>query len=172
MGHKLIKAYIDPSAKIGDGTIIWHFAVVLQDVKLGANVSIGSRCEIGRGSVIGENTRIGSGTFLPPNSMVGPNVFIGPNVTCTDDRHPVIHQPGDAPYTAEPPVIEEGAAIGAGAVLLPGVRIGKHARVAAGAIVTRDVIEYGMVMGKAARPRTMPREWEHPSWNTSTATSA
>lgn len=152
--------------------MIWHFSVVLADVKIGQNVSIGSRCEIGRGSVIGDGTRIGSGTFLPPNSAIGQNVFIGPNVTFTDDRHPRIHEAGDEPYHAEPPRIEEGAAIGAGAVILPGVRIGKHARVAAGAIVTKDVIEYSMVRGPRARVHTMPREWEHPSWAASQMHSA
>lgn len=166
MGSKMIRAFIDQSARMGEGAIVWHFSVVLADVVIGDRVSIGSRCEIGRGSAIGDGTRIGSGTFLPPNSEIGKNVFIGPNVTFTDDRHPRIHEEGDAPYHPEPPRVEEGAAIGAGAVILPGVRIGKHARVAAGAIVTKDVIEYGMVRGQAAKPRTMPRQWEHPSWAT------
>lgn len=164
MGLNIITARIEPSATMGEGSIVWHFSVILQDVRIGKNVSIGSRCEIGRGSYVGDNTRIGSGTFLPPNSIIGPNVFIGPNVTFTDDKHPYIHQAGDAPYTAEPPRVEEGASIGAGAVILPGVTIGKDARIAAGSVVTKDVVEYSMVKGLPARPRKMPVAWEPKSW--------
>lgn len=156
-----IEAYISPSATWGERTMIWHYAIVLDAVRIGDDVSIGGRCEIGRGTTIGNKSRIGSGTFLPPNSVVGESVFIGPNVTCCDDRLPRVPQAGDPPYTAEPPVIEDFAVIGAGAVLLPGVRIGRGARVAAGAIVTKDVPENAMVRGLPARFRTMPDEWQH-----------
>lgn len=161
MGQSIIEAAIDSSATWGEGTIIWHYARILAQVRIGKNCSIGGGTEIGRGSVIGDNTRVGANAFLPPNTVVGPNVFIGPGVVCTDDMHPHIHVPGEAPYFAQPPVIEEGAAIGAGAILLPGVKIGKYARVAAGAVVTKDVVERGMVRGLPARARTMPRQWEH-----------
>ena len=144
-------AFVDPSVRIGLDVRIWHYAVVLQDVTLGDGVSIGARSEIGRGSVIGAKSRIGSGVFLPPNSIVGESVFIGPNVTCTDDKHPKVPEPGDPPYDAKPPVIGDGAAIGAGAVILPGVRIGKHARIAAGSVVTKDVPAGMAVMGTPAR---------------------
>ncbi len=164
MGNRVIEAYIDPSATWGERTVIWHYARILTGVRIGNNCSIGGGVELGRCSIVGDNTRIGAGSFLPPNSVIGSNVFIGPNVTFTDDRHPVIHGPDDPPYIAEPPVVEEGASIGAGATILPGVRIGKHARVAAGAIVTKDVIEYGMVRCQPARPRPMPEQWEHESW--------
>jgi UDP-2-acetamido-3-amino-2,3-dideoxy-glucuronate N-acetyltransferase len=161
-GRTVIEAMIDASAIIGPDSVVWWYARILAGVRIGANCSIGGGTEIGRGSVIGDNTRVGANAFLPPNTIVGANVFIGPGVVCTDDKHPHIHSPGELPYLAQPPVIEEGAAIGAGAVLLPGVRIGKYARVAAGAIVTKDVAERGMVRGQPARPRTMPPEWEHP----------
>ena len=161
MGQAIIEAAIDSSATWGEGTIIWHYARILAQVRIGKNCSIGGGTEIGRGSVIGDNTRVGANAFLPPNSIVGANVFIGPGVVCTDDMHPHIHVAGEPPYLAQPPIIEEGAAIGAGAVLLPGIRIGKHARVAAGAIVTKSVPDHAMVRGQPARARTMPRQWEH-----------
>lgn len=161
MGNKVIDAAIHPSATWGDGTTIWHYARILAGVRIGTNCSIGGGTEIGRDSVIGDNTRIGANAFLPPNSVVGRNVFIGPGVVCTDDKTPHIHEPGEAPYTPHPPHIEDYAAIGAGAVLCPGVRIGKYARVAAGAIVTKDVVERGMVRCQPARPRTPPVEWEN-----------
>lgn len=145
-------AMIDPSARIHDTSTVWHFATILQDVVIGHNCSIGAHSEIGRGTHIGNYTRIGAQCFLPPDSRIGNMVFIGPGVRCADDRHPYVRMKGDdPPYTAEPPVIEDGASVGLGAVLLPGVRIGKNAIVAAGAIVTRDVPDGACVMGRPAR---------------------
>jgi acetyltransferase-like isoleucine patch superfamily enzyme len=148
--------FIDPSATVGVGTKVWHYSCVLADVVLGDSVNIGSGCEIGRGSTIGNRTRIGAHVFLPPNSTVGADVFIGPGVICTDDKHP---RCGNSDYIAEPPIIEDGASVGAGAVLLPGVRIGRNARVAAGSLVTKDVPDDGHVLGFPARTRTMPARW-------------
>lgn len=149
-------SFIDPSVEIGEGTKVWHYAVVLADVVLGRFCSIGSHVEIGRGSVIGDYSRIGSGTFLPPNTTIGRNVFVGPGVRCADDRFPYVRTPEDGPYFAEPPVIEDGAVIGIGAVLLPGVRIRKGAFVAAGAVVTKDVLAFGSVRGVPAQPFDFP----------------
>ncbi len=160
MSQRDVRNFIDDSAKVALSARVWHWAVVLQDVVIGPNVNIGSHCEIGRGSVISEGSRIGSGTFLPPHTLIGRNVFIGPHVAMSDDRHPRIHVQGDAPYKAEPPVIEDGAVIGLGAVLLPGVRIGKDARVAAGAIVTRDVPPNGFVRCEPARTKALSEATE------------
>lgn len=153
---RIIESFIDPSAILGADTVAWHYSVILAKCVIGEQVSIGSGCEIGRGSIIGDRSRIGAHVFLPPNSTVGADVFIGPNVTCTDDKHP---RAGNSDYVAEPPVIGNGASIGAGAVLLPGVRIGANARVAAGAIVTRDVPDGRHVLGFPARDREMPTQW-------------
>lgn len=150
------QCFIDPSVTIGVGTKVWHYSCVLAEVKLGASVNIGSGCEIGRGSVIGDRTRIGAHVFLPPMSTIGADVFIGPGVVCTDDRHP---RCGNSDYIAEPPIIEDGASIGAGAVILPGVRIGANARIAAGAVVTKHVPAEGHVLGFPARERVMPPAW-------------
>lgn len=153
--------FIDRSATVSASAKVWHYAVVLQDVTIGVECSIGARSEIGRGSTIGHHSRIGSGSFLPPHTTVGHHVFIGPNVTFTDDRLPRVPEPGDPPYTPAPPIIEDYAAIGAGAVILPGIRIGRGARVAAGAIVTKDVPANAMMRGLPAKFRTMPLEWQH-----------
>lgn len=146
----LIHAFIDESAILGEGTTVWHFARVLADVIVGEHCNIGGNAEIGRGTTIGDRTRVSSGVFLPSNSRIGSDVFIGPNVTCTDDRFPRTLKAGET-YNALPPIIEDGASIGAGATILPGVRIGKAARVAAGAIVTKDVPDGLAVKGVAAK---------------------
>lgn len=144
-------AFVDPTATIGEGTRIWHFARVLARAVIGKHVSIGGGTEIGTGSTIGDFTRISANCFLPPNTQIGRYVFIGPNVSMADDRHPYVHTPMDPPYTPEPPRIDDGAVIGLGAILLPGVRIGKGAFVAAGAIVTKDVPAGHSVRGEPAR---------------------
>ena len=140
--------FIDPSVKMGRNVKIWQFASVLKDVVLGDNVQIGANAEIGRGSRIGNNTRIGHGVFLPPNSKIGDDCFIGPSVTFTDDKNPVC---GNADYHAQPPVMEMWSSIGAGAVILPGVKIGRGALVGAGSIVTKDVPPGVIVKGNPAR---------------------
>lgn len=151
--------FIDRTALVGIGSTVWHFARILQNVRIGVNCSIGSGVEVGQGSVIGDQTRIGAGTFLPSNSRIGCSVFIGPNCTFTDDRFPRIHTPDEPPYTAEPPTVGDYANIGAGATIMPGVRIGSRAMVAAGSIVTKDVPAGTMVIGTPAREREVPVRW-------------
>lgn len=140
--------YIDETAELGELVRVWHFARVLQRVRLGNGVQIGGGAEIGRGSSIGVASRISAGVFLPPNSIIGKHVFIGPNVTFTDDKFPKVPlSPSDPPYDALPPTVEDYASIGAGAVILPGVRIGHHALIGAGAVITKDVEPHTVVHG-------------------------
>lgn len=142
--------FIDETARVGEGTVVWHFAVLLQDVVVGKNCSIGSGTEIGRGTTIGDNSRIGSGVFLPPNSIIGSNVFIGPRTTFTDDRNPRVNNPS---YLAEPPRVKDHARIGAGCVILPGVELGINCLVGAGSVVTESVPDGGKVYGDKAKLR-------------------
>lgn len=141
--------FIDPTAVIGAETSVWHFSVVLAGVTIGHHCNIGSRVEIGRGSTIGNYVRISSGVFLPSNSVIEDEVFIAPNVTFTDDRHP--RAGNTQTYKAEPPYLERGCSVGAGSVILPGVRIGAGAMVGAGSVVTRDVPAHAHVRGEPAR---------------------
>jgi UDP-2-acetamido-3-amino-2,3-dideoxy-glucuronate N-acetyltransferase len=141
---------VDPKADVPWETLIWHFAVILAWAKIGSNVSIGAMSEIGRSCVIGDRCRISRGVFLPSQTIVGSNVFIGPGATFTDDKYPRVLDRGET-YNAEPPTIEDGANIGAGAVILPGVRIGAGALIGAGAVVTDDVPPKAVVVGMPAR---------------------
>ncbi len=140
--------YIHPSVKIGKGTKIWHFATILSGVKLGANISIGSCTELGHGTTVGDNSRIGFNCFFPPNSRIGSNVFVAPNVTCADDAYPKVNNPG---YQALPPILEDGCSIGAGVVLLPGVKVGAGSLIGAGAVISKDVPPNIIIRGEPSR---------------------
>lgn len=143
------RALVHETAQLGPGTIVWQFAHVRGGVKTGRHCSIGGTAEIGRGCTLGDHVRVGFGAFLPNNVRVGDRVFIGPRVTLCDDKRPQVNTPH---YRAQPPVIEADCSLGAGAVVLPGVRIGQGALIGAGAVVTHDVEPYAVVSGVPARP--------------------
>lgn len=147
---------IAPSAEIhetvvlGEDCHVWGGAAIMSGTRIGPHCSIGRNVEIGRGCDIGEGTRISYGVFIPNNTRIGAHVFIGPGVMMTDDKYPAVTKQF---YRPAPPVIEDDARIGAGAVILPGVRLGRGCLIAAGAVVTKDVAPYAMVVGPQALPR-------------------
>lgn len=145
---------IHPSATFGDDCVVWDFARILARAALGSRVSVGGGAEVGIGTTIGDDTRISANVFIPAHARIGKNVFIGPGVIFTDDRYPRTLQPGET-YVAEPPFVDDGASIGAGAVILPGIRIGSGALVGAGAIVTKDVPAHQHVRGEPARAKSL-----------------
>ena len=146
--HLHPSAFVHITAKIGDGASIWQNAHIREGAIIGKFANIGGNAEIGIEAVIGDRTRVGFGSFIPNRAFIGNDVFIGPNVTMCDDKYPEVN---NTDYNAEPPVIEDGASIGAGVVLLPGVRIGKKALIGAGSVVTRDVEAYVIVAGNPAQ---------------------
>lgn len=136
------------SRKIGDGTRVWQFSVILQGAAIGAECNICSHCLIENDVVIGDRVTVKSGVQLWNGLRVGNDVFIGPNATFTNDRHP---RSGNRDFEMLTTILEDGCSIGAGAVILPGVRIGRAAIVGAGAVVTTDVPERVTVVGNPAR---------------------
>jgi UDP-2-acetamido-3-amino-2,3-dideoxy-glucuronate N-acetyltransferase len=140
----------------GEGCIVWPFATIGAQVRLGARCVIGSCCYVGHHSVLGDDVHLNHGTFLPNRSRVGHRVFFGPGVICTDDKHPRANHPD---YDAEPPVIEDDVSIGAGAVILPGLRLGQGCTVGAGAVVTHDIPPGEVWVGL---PASRLRRWPAP----------
>jgi len=138
---------VSSGASFGENCTIWQYATICEDTHLGEGVVVGSCAWIGRGVTIGDFTRIQHGAFIPNHTVIGKSVFIGPNVTLTDDKHP---KAGHL-YHPRPPVLEDDCALGAGCVILPGVRIGRGATIGAGAVVSRDVPPFSTYIGVPAR---------------------
>jgi UDP-2-acetamido-3-amino-2,3-dideoxy-glucuronate N-acetyltransferase len=136
------------TTRIGAGTKIWQFSVVLAGAVLGENCNVNCHCFIENDVVIGDNVTVKSGVYIWDAIRIEDNVFIGPNVTFTTDKMPRSKQyPDGYPRTT----LRRGSSIGGGAILLPGVEIGEYAMVGAGALVTKDVPARAVVAGSPAR---------------------
>jgi acetyltransferase-like isoleucine patch superfamily enzyme len=149
-------ADVSPEARIGPGTRIWHEAQVRERVVIGADCVLGKGVYVDRDVVIGDRVKVQNRASLFHGLTVENNVYIGPHVSFTNDRYPRAVNPDGSPRTdadwqETPTLVREGASIGAGAVVLPGVTIGKWAMVGAGAVVTRDVPDHALVTGNPAR---------------------
>jgi UDP-2-acetamido-3-amino-2,3-dideoxy-glucuronate N-acetyltransferase len=151
-------ADVSGDATVGEGTKIWHQAQVRE------GAVIGKQCIIGKGAYVDKDVRIGdfcklqNGVFVFHGFNLEAGVFLGPGAMLLNDKHPRAVNPdgtpkSDADWEASEGVIGYGAAVGGGAVLLPGVRVGRMALVGSGAVVTRDVPERAIVAGNPARSR-------------------
>ena len=136
------------SKKIGTGTRIWQFCVVLADAKIGSNCNICANVLIENDVVIGDNVTVKSGVQLWDGVRIEDNVFIGPNATFTNDLMP---KSKVYPEQFLQTTIKAGASIGANATILPGVTVAEGAMIGAGAVVTRSVPPNAIVVGNPAR---------------------
>jgi UDP-2-acetamido-3-amino-2,3-dideoxy-glucuronate N-acetyltransferase len=132
---------------VGSGTRIWAFTHILEGAVIGAGCNICDFTYIDPDVVLGDHVTVKGQMALVDGMRIADEVFIGPNCTFTNDAFPRSRQP----WTCEGVVIERGASIGGGAVVLPGVRIGARAMVGAGAVVTKDVPPGAVVVGNPAR---------------------
>lgn len=133
---------------IGDNTRIWQFVVILPGAKIGAEVNICSHCLIENDVIVGDRVTIKSGVQLWDGVRIADDVFIGPNVTFTNDKFPRSKRYQDKVLHTE---IELGVSVGAGATILPGLKIGRNAMIGSGAVVTRSVPNNAIVVGNPAR---------------------
>ena len=148
MNRIMPTAVIDKSAVIGDETLVGHFALVREGVRIGSRCKIGSFTEICPNVIIKDDVWIHSRCFVVENTLIEESAFLGPGVILSNSKHP--REPNSKRYLS-PPTIRRRAKIGAGAVILPGIIIGEGAIVGAGAVVTRNVEPDEMVVGNPAR---------------------
>lgn len=143
-------SYIDKNVKIGQGSKIWHFthiqagAIIGEDCSFGQNVNISNNVRIGNHVKVQNNVSIYEGVELEDY------VFCGPSCVFTNDLNPRAKYPkGNAGYKKT--ILKEGVTIGANATIICGHIIGRWAMVAAGAVVTKDVLDYALMTGVPAR---------------------
>ena len=135
------------SINIGEGTVIWQFAIILKGAVIGSNCNINCHTFIENEVKIGDNVTVKSGVYLWDGMEVEDNVFIGPNATFTNDKYPRSHQP----FSLQRIKLSKSCSIGANATILGGVHIGEYAIIGAGSVVTKDVPAYALVRGNPAK---------------------
>lgn len=136
------------SVSIGEGTRVWQFVVILPGARIGRDCNICAHALIEGDVIVGDRVTVKSGVFLWDGTRVADDVFIGPNATFTNDPLP---RSKAYPEEFKGITLEKGSSIGANATILPGVQIGEYAMVGAGAVVTKDVPPYAVVVGNPAR---------------------
>lgn len=149
-------ADVSNAARIGEGTKIWHLAQVRENAVMGENCIVGRGAYVGTGVTMGNNVKIQNYALVYEPAVLGNGVFIGPAVVLTNDTYPRSVNPDGTLKSAHDwePVgvtIHDGASIGARAVCIAPVTIGRWATVAAGAVVTKDVPDFALVAGVPAR---------------------
>ncbi len=136
------------SKKIGKGTTIWQYCIVLPGAQIGENCNINCHCLIENDVIIGNNVTIKSGVYLWDGIHIEDNVFIGPNVTFVNDKYPRSKRYPDNYLKT---TIKKGASIGAGSVIMGGVTIGSNAIIGMGSIVTKSIPDNAVVYGNPAK---------------------
>lgn len=149
-------AEVSKDARIGEGTKVWHQAQIRERANIGRNCIIGKGAYIDFGVSIGDNVKIQNGVFVYHGATIESGVFLGPRVVLTNDKLPRAINPdgslkSDSDWVEGKVLIKKGASVGAGSVVLPGVVVGNFALVGAGSVVTKDVPDYGLVVGNPAR---------------------
>lgn len=136
-------------AEIGKGTNIWHFVHVRSGAKIGEKCNIGKGVYIDTNVVIGNNCKIQNFASLYQGLTVYDDVFIGPHVCFTNDLHPRAHIWSEDRLINT--TVKKGASIGANSTIIAGITIGEYSMIGAGAVVTKDVPDYALVVGNPAR---------------------
>jgi UDP-2-acetamido-3-amino-2,3-dideoxy-glucuronate N-acetyltransferase len=152
-------AVIDDGCKIGKGTKIWHFSHIMSGSEIGENCNIGQNVVISPGVKLGRNVKVQNNVSLYTGVICEDDVFLGPSMVFTNVINPrsaIIRK--DNYYTT---IVEKGASIGANSTIVCGNKIGTYSFIGAGAVVTKDVKPYALVMGNPARQTGWMSEYGH-----------
>jgi UDP-2-acetamido-3-amino-2,3-dideoxy-glucuronate N-acetyltransferase len=150
-------AVIDPGCIIGSGTKIWHFSHIMSDSQIGEQCNIGQNVVISPNVIIGNNVKIQNNVSVYTGVQCEDNVFLGPSMVFTNVINPrsAVNRKEEFKKT----LVSKGASIGANATIVCGNKIGKYAMIGAGAVVTREVKDYALVLGNPARQTAWVSEY-------------
>ncbi len=144
-------AVIDQPCQIGEGTKIWHFAHVLAGARIGRRCIFGQNTMVADGVVIGDNVKVQNNVALYTGTVIEDDVFLGPSCVLTNVTNPRSQVKRHSLY--EKTLIRRGATVGANATIVCGVTLGRYSFISAGAVVTRDVPDYALIVGVPGRQK-------------------
>jgi UDP-2-acetamido-3-amino-2,3-dideoxy-glucuronate N-acetyltransferase len=142
-------SYVDDGAEIGEGTRVWHFSHVMSGARVGRRCNIGQNVVISPGVVIGDDVKIQNNVSVYTGVVLEDHVFCGPSMVFTNVVNPRSHVSRRHEY--QQTLVRTGATLGANSTIVCGHTVGRHSFVGAGAVVTRDVPDYALVVGNPAR---------------------
>lgn len=152
-------AVVDEGCQIGQGTKIWHFSHVMPNCKIGENCNIGQNVVISPEVVLGNNVKVQNNVSIYTGVVCEDDVFLGPSMVFTNVVNPRSAINRRAQYARTR--VKKGATIGANATIVCGHDIGCYAFIGAGAVVTKNVPDYALVMGNPARQQGWMSEYGH-----------
>jgi len=152
-------AVIDEGCEIHDGAKIWHFSHIMSDCTIGLNCNIGQNVVISPGVVLGSNVKIQNNVSVYTGVVCEDDVFLGPSMVFTNVINPrsAVNRRGEYART----LVKKGASIGANATVVCGNDIGSFALIGAGAVITKDVADYALVVGNPAKQIGWVSEYGH-----------
>jgi UDP-2-acetamido-3-amino-2,3-dideoxy-glucuronate N-acetyltransferase len=152
-------AYIDEGCTLGDGTKVWHFSHIMSNCTLGKNCNIGQNVVISPEVILGDNVKVQNNVSIYTGVVCEDDVFLGPSMVFTNVINPrsAVNRRGQYSKTR----VGKGASIGANATIVCGHDIGKFAFIGAGAVVTKHVPDYALVVGNPARQLGWMSEFGH-----------
>ncbi len=142
-------AIIHPDASIGEGTKIWHFSHIMANCKIGKGCNIGQNVVVSPDVALGDNVKVQNNVSIYSGVICEDDVFLGPSMVFTNVINPRSHVVRRGQYAKT--IVRKGASIGANATIVCGHEIGEYAFIGAGAVVTKEVLPYALVLGNPAR---------------------
>lgn len=144
-------SYVDEPCEIGDGTKIWHFSHVQKNAKIGKSCILGQNVNVAANVVIGNYCKIQNNVSIYEGVTLEDYVFCGPSMVFTNILDPKCKYPQASSEFYIKTLVKEGASIGANATIVCGHTIGRHAMIGAGAVVTKDIPDYALVIGNPGK---------------------
>ena len=142
-------AVVDEGADIGDGTVIWHFSHICAGAVIGKHCSLAQNVLVADNASLGNNVKVQNNVAIYGGVTVEDDVFLGPSCVLTNVTNPRSQVSRKSLY--EKTLIKRGATIGANATIVCGITLGRYCFVGAGAVVTKDIPDYGLVLGNPGK---------------------